>query len=206
MAQGLKVIIDCVPNHVARSYRSVVKPELSFGAQDDRTRSSRPSNNFFYLQGQPPLRLPTVKDGKPVSPTCQVVGGCDGLFDGERDHGKVTGNNVVSWTPNSGDWYETVKLNYGFDFTQGPARRRRNTRPRPQPGQADPRHLAEDGRRARALAGAGRGWVPLRHGALGADGVLALGHRPRPGAQARRRCSSPKPTTTTRTSSPTATC
>jgi hypothetical protein len=41
------------------------------------------------------------------------------LFDGERDHGKVTGNNVVSWTPKAGDWYETVKLNYGFDFTQG---------------------------------------------------------------------------------------
>jgi glycosidase len=118
-ARGLKVILDCVPNHVARSYQSVVKPELSFGAQDDRSRFFSPGNNFFYLQGQPPLRLPTVRDGKPVSPTCQVIGGCDGLFDGERDHGKVTGNNVVSWTPNAGDWYETVKLNYGFDFTQG---------------------------------------------------------------------------------------
>jgi glycosidase len=117
--QGLKVIIDCVPNHVARSYRSVVKPDLSFGAKDDRSRFFSPSNNFFYLEGQPPLRLPTMKDGKPVSPTCQVIGGCDGLFDGERDHGKVTGNNVVSWTPSGGDWYETVKLNYGFDFTKG---------------------------------------------------------------------------------------
>jgi len=117
--QGLKVIIDCVPNHVARSYRSIVRPELSFGAHDDRTRFFAPNNNFFYLQGQPPLRLPTMKDGKPVSPTCQVISGCDGLFDGERDHGKVTGNNVVSWTPNIGDWYETVKLNYGFDFTKG---------------------------------------------------------------------------------------
>jgi glycosidase len=116
---GLKVILDFVPNHVARSYRSVVRPELNFGARDDRTRFFAPGNNFFYLQGQPPLRLPTVKDGKPVSPTCQVLGNCDGLFDGELDHGKVTGNNVVSWTPNLGDWYETVKLNYGFDFTQG---------------------------------------------------------------------------------------
>jgi glycosidase len=117
--QGLKAIVDCVPNHVARSYRSVVKPELSFGANEDRNRFFSPNNNFFYLEGQPPLRLPTMKDGKPVSPTCQVIGGCDGLFDGERDHGKVTGNNIVSWTPNSGDWYETVKLNYGFDFTKG---------------------------------------------------------------------------------------
>lgn len=115
----LKVIIDFVPNHVARSHHSVVRPELSFGAQDDRTRFFAPNNNFFYLNGTGPLRLPTMKDGQPVSPTCQVVGGCDGLFDGERDHGKVTGNNVVSWTPGVGDWYETVKLNYGFDFTKG---------------------------------------------------------------------------------------
>ncbi|MBN1506262.1 MAG: hypothetical protein JW955_05425 [Sedimentisphaerales bacterium] len=117
--QGLKAIMDCVPNHVARSYRSVVRPDLSFGAKDDCSRFFAPGNNFFYLQGRPPLRLPTVKDGKPVSPTCQVVGGCDGFFDGERDHGRVTGNNIVSWTPNGGDWYETVKLNYGFDFTKG---------------------------------------------------------------------------------------
>jgi len=117
--ERLKVLIDFVPNHVARSYRSTVKPDLTFGAEDDRTRFFTPNNNFFYLQGDPPLRLPTMRDGRPVSPTCLVVGGCDGLFDGELDHGKVTGNNVNSWTPNSGDWYETVKLNYGFDFTQG---------------------------------------------------------------------------------------
>jgi glycosidase len=118
-AAGLKAVIDFVPNHVARSHQSVVKPALSFGAKDDRTRFFAPANNFFYLDGKGPLRLPTVKDGRVISPTCQVVGGCDGLFEGERDHGKVTGNNVVSWTPGEGDWYETVKLNYGFDFTKG---------------------------------------------------------------------------------------
>ena len=31
----------------------------------------------------------------------------------------MTGNNVVSWAPGLNDWYETVKLNYGFDFTTG---------------------------------------------------------------------------------------
>lgn len=116
---GLKVILDFVPNHVARSHRSVVKPELSFGAHDDRSRFFAPDNNFYYLLGQPPLRLPTVQNGQPVSPTCRVTGGCDGRFDGESDHAKVTGNNVTSHAPGLGDWYETVKLNYGHDFSQG---------------------------------------------------------------------------------------
>ena len=94
----------------------------------------------------PPLRLPTWKDGVPQSATCQAVaalserrpsnadgghppspsyGGetgpplqkCDGIFEGETTFGRVTGNNVVSWKPHLNDWYETVKLNYGFDFT-----------------------------------------------------------------------------------------
>jgi hypothetical protein len=36
-AHGFKVIIDFVPNHVARSYASDVRPELSFGEGDDRS-------------------------------------------------------------------------------------------------------------------------------------------------------------------------
>jgi glycosidase len=66
----------------------------------------------------PPLRLPTVRDGMAVSPTCQLPGAnCDGFFEGEKTFGRVTGNNVVSWTPQLNDWYETIKLNYGFNFT-----------------------------------------------------------------------------------------
>jgi glycosidase len=126
-AHDLKAIIDLVPNHVARSCDSCVKPDSNFGscgcdgAGDDRTKFFDPRNNFFYLTPDangPPLRLPTCKDGVPVSPTCQIPGAkCDGLFEGERTFGRVTGNNVVSWTPGLNDWYETVKLNYGFDFT-----------------------------------------------------------------------------------------
>ena len=64
--------------------------------------------------------MPTCKDGQPISPTCKVLAGkCDGAFDGEKEFGRVTGNNVVSWAPGLGDWYETVKLNYGYDFTTG---------------------------------------------------------------------------------------
>jgi glycosidase len=125
---GMKALIDLVPNHVARSYNSDVKPDQNFGtkgnhgAGDDMSAFFSPQNNFFYLKQDgsgPPLRLPTCKDGQPVSPTCKIPAiKCDGFFDGEKDHGKVTGNNKVSWTPDINDWYETVKLNYGFDFTK----------------------------------------------------------------------------------------
>jgi glycosidase len=126
-ARQLKAIIDFVPNHVARSCDSCVKPDFNFGtcggggAGDDVTKFFDPHNNFFYLTPDangPPLRLPTCRDGVPISPTCQVPGvKCDGLFKGEKTFGRVTGNNVVSWMPHLNDWYETVKLNYGFDFT-----------------------------------------------------------------------------------------
>ncbi|MDP9003382.1 MAG: alpha-amylase family glycosyl hydrolase [Verrucomicrobiota bacterium] len=126
-AHDLKAIIDLVPNHVARSCDSCVRPDSNFGrcggdgAGDDVKKFFDPRNNFFYLTPDgngPPLRLPTCKDGVPVSPTCQIPGAnCDGLFEGEKSFGRVTGNNVVSWTPGLSDWYETVKLNYGFDFT-----------------------------------------------------------------------------------------
>jgi glycosidase len=123
----LKAIIDLVANHVARSYDSCTKPDCNFGSRggngagDDVTRFFDPHNNFFYLTPDgsgPPLRLPTCKDGVPLSSTCRIPGAkCDGLFDGETIFGRVTGNNVVSWTPGLNDWYETVKLNYGFNFT-----------------------------------------------------------------------------------------
>ena len=100
---GLGVLIDFVPNHVARSYRSTVKPEPDFGAHDDRSKFFDPANNFFWLPpGGAPLRLPG-----------------DVVFEPEREHGRVTGNNAATWTPSRHDWYETVKLNYGFDFTSG---------------------------------------------------------------------------------------
>ena len=108
-AHGLKTMIDFVANHVSRAYRSDIRPELSFGAEDDRGQFFARDNNFFYLrQGAPPLRLPTA--GRP---------GCDGLFDGEMDFGRVTGNNAATWSPGPNDWYETVKLNYGWNFLLG---------------------------------------------------------------------------------------
>lgn len=105
---GLKPLVDFVPNHVARTYASDVRPELSFGEGDDPSVFFNRENHFFYLQpgdpgGGPPLHLP--------------VG--DGEFPPESRFGKVTGNNVASWQPSINDWYETIKLNYGHDYTTG---------------------------------------------------------------------------------------
>jgi len=172
-AAGMKALIDLVPNHVARGYNSSVMPESNFGASDDRTKFFDPRNNFYYLtpdSSGPPLQLPTVSNGLPVSPTCKVAGmRCDGLFDGEKTFGKVTGNNVASWTPGLNDWWETVKLNYG-----GGDRR------------ADPRYVDKNGPDRGILAVHGGGWIPLRHGAHGAAGVLDMDDRK--GAREETRC------------------
>ncbi len=110
---GFRVLMDFIPNHVARSYGSDVRPGLSFGKEDRRTVFFERDNHFYYLQphhpgGGPPLRLPTrCEDGR------------DGRFEPEIEFGRVTGNNCVSWCPGRYDWYETVKLNYGHDFTVG---------------------------------------------------------------------------------------
>ena len=112
-ALGLRVIIDFVPNHVARSYASDVMPERSFGHGDKTDVFFDRDHHFYYLTsndagGGPPLRLPT-----------EHLPGCSGMFAPETHFGRVTGNNVISWAPALHDWYETVKLNYGHDFTLG---------------------------------------------------------------------------------------
>ncbi|HEX5790790.1 MAG TPA: alpha-amylase family glycosyl hydrolase [Luteolibacter sp.] len=108
---GLRVLMDFVPNHVARSHRSDQRPDLDFGKGDDPTKFFARDNHFFYLQphhsgGGPPLRLPRP-DGGPLA------------YAPEARCGKVTGNNAITWTPSLHDWFETVKLNYGHDFTHG---------------------------------------------------------------------------------------
>ncbi|GAC1313407.1 MAG: alpha-amylase family protein [Mucilaginibacter sp.] len=112
---GLKVIMDLVPNHVARTYASDVKPAgiRNFGQDDDKTKAFDPKNDFYYIPGQPF-----------VVPAGYNAGG-DNFNSPLKNHGfdenpaKATGNDVFSATPSINDWFETIKLNYGVDYLNG---------------------------------------------------------------------------------------
>ena len=104
---GLKVIIDFVPNHVARQYHSVCKPKKvkDLGETDDCMMGFDPQNNFYYC---PEQRFDPYFD----------------LYQGEREPylempAKATGNDHFDNAPGKNDWYETVKLNYGVDYYAG---------------------------------------------------------------------------------------
>lgn len=111
---GLQVVIDFVPNHVARAYHSDVKPAgiKDLGANDDKTVEFSPGNNFYYLPGQS-FQVPTgyTPIGKNTFPTL------DGKF--EETPAKVTGNDQFTAHPGMNEWFETVKLNYGVDIQRG---------------------------------------------------------------------------------------
>lgn len=114
-SNGLKVIMDLVPNHVARTYSSDVKPAnvRDFGQDDDKNNAFDPENDFYYIPGQPF-----------VVPSGYNPGGDDfhsPLKDGHFDENpaKATGNDVFSSRPSINDWFETMKLNYGVDYMNG---------------------------------------------------------------------------------------
>ena len=104
---GMKVIIDFVPNHVARQYHSICKPDdvKDLGEEDNPQLGFDPQNNFYYCPGE---RFTPYFD----------------LYHGEQEPyfeepAKATGNDCFNNAPGMNDWYETVKLNYGLDYYAG---------------------------------------------------------------------------------------
>ncbi|NCP52432.1 MAG: alpha-amylase [Flavobacteriales bacterium] len=108
---GMKVIIDIVPNHVARNYQSLTNPKGTedFGASDDKTVVYHVNNNFYYNPGEA-FKVPEgLKDFKPLGGENHPLN--DGAF--QENPAKWTGNGSRASQPDINDWYETVKINYG---------------------------------------------------------------------------------------------
>ena len=121
---GMQVLIDIVPNHVARQYQSLSNPAgvTDFGAKDDTSVEYARDNNFYYVPGSA-FTVPAWPDNY------KVLGGdahpaANGKFD--ENPAKWTGNGARAAQPAFDDWYETVKINYGvrpdgsYDFATLP--------------------------------------------------------------------------------------
>lgn len=104
--EDLKVVIDFVPNHVARQYKSDNKPKgiNDFGFNDKIELNFSNQNNFYYIPNKE-LLIP-----EEVNPPVKF----------EKKYfeypAKATGNDVFKENPSINDWFETVKLNYGINY------------------------------------------------------------------------------------------
>lgn len=101
---GLKLMMDFIPNHVARTYHSTSSPDgvLDLGAGDDTKQAFDPQNNFYYCPDTA-LILPSGGGYREIP-------------------ARATGNDCFSPYPSTHDWYETIKLNYGVDYVGGGAK------------------------------------------------------------------------------------
>ena len=103
-AAGLKVIIDFVPNHVARDYGRFAAAHpaptgmAALGESDDKSVHWKDINDFFYYPGIP-LALPIQNQTYMEMPAM------------------ASGNSYTS-SPGVNDWYDTIKLNYCDSHTE----------------------------------------------------------------------------------------
>ena len=101
---GLKVIIDFVPNHVAREYASDHLPAgvEDLGHGDNREMSFSPANNFYYI---------TRQQFAPIG--VDLGYGKDAYVEFPA---KASGDDCFTAFPGKNNWYDTIKLNYGYDY------------------------------------------------------------------------------------------
>lgn len=112
---GLKMVMDFVPNHVARQagLASISEPNYNWrpkdvkalGQDDNPQQAFSPQNNFYYIPGQR-LQCQFDMQGSEAGPYVEYPA-------------KATGNDCFNARPTRNDWYETVKLNYGVDYVGG---------------------------------------------------------------------------------------
>lgn len=109
---GLKVLIDIVPNHIARGYQGLTNPKgvSDFGANDNKNVEYDRNNNFYYIPGQDFMVPKWQNNYKPLGGEINPLS--DGKFD--EKPAKWTGNGSRLVQPDANDWYETVKINYGI--------------------------------------------------------------------------------------------
>lgn len=104
---GLKVIIDFVPNHVGRQYHSDAAPAGvdDLGKDDNPEMFFSPDNNFYYI---------TRQQFAPVG--VDLGRGADAYVEFPA---RASGDDCFSAFPGQFNWYDTVKLNYGYDYGDG---------------------------------------------------------------------------------------
>ena len=118
---GMKVIMDFVPNHVAREYHSICKPAgvRDLGEDDDKNMHFSTKNNFYYAWGD--LDLNDVRQSKPEFKAYAEKDAA--IYEPYVESpARATGNDRFDNRPGCNDWYETVKLNYGIDYCDASGR------------------------------------------------------------------------------------
>ena len=101
---GMSVVIDFVPNHTARRYKSDNRPKGApedFGVNDHNDMFFFADNNYYYLPRQQ------------FVPEADMGQGSDAYVEFPA---KASGNDCFNAFPGQNDWYDTVKLNYGVDY------------------------------------------------------------------------------------------